>query len=104
MEEAFEKIRRIDESGSEYWLARELATAIGYKDFRDFKALIEKAQKLCVENNARIEDHFAEATEMRTGTFVSATGGTFVSATGGTFVSAMSGTFVSATGGTFNPF
>lgn len=63
-ENGFEKIRRIDEDGNEYWLARELATAVGYKDFRNFKGLIEKAQNLCIENNARIEDHFVEATEM----------------------------------------
>ena len=63
-ENGFEKIRRIDEDGNEYWLARELATAVGYKDFRNFKGLVEKAQKLCVENNAKIEDHFVEATEM----------------------------------------
>ena len=30
-----------------------LATAIGYKDYRNFKGLIEKAQKLCAQNSAR---------------------------------------------------
>lgn len=63
-ENIFDKIRHTDEDGNEYWLARELATAVGYKDFRNFKGLIEKSQKLCVENNAKIEDHFVEVTEM----------------------------------------
>ena len=63
-ENIFDKIRHTDENGSEYWMARELATAIGYKDFRNFKGLIEKAQKLCAQNNAKVEDHFVETTEM----------------------------------------
>ena len=41
-----------------------LATAIGYKDYRNFKGLIEKAQKLCAQNNAKVTDHFVETTEM----------------------------------------
>lgn len=53
-----------DESGQEYWLARELATAIGYKDFRNFKGIVEKARKLCKDNNANEADHFVECTEM----------------------------------------
>ena len=59
----FDKIRHTDENSNEYWLARELAAAFGYKDFRNFKSLIEKAQKLCVQNNAIVGDHFVEATE-----------------------------------------
>ena len=60
----FEKIRHTDENSSEYWMARELATAIGYKDVRNFKGLIEKARILCAQNNAKLEDHFVETTEM----------------------------------------
>ena len=60
----FDKIRHTDENSNEYWMARELAAAIGYKDYRNFKGLIEKAQKLCVQNNAKVEDHFVETTEM----------------------------------------
>lgn len=63
-ENLFDKIRHTDENCNEYWMARELATAIGYKDFRNFKGLIEKAQKLCLQNNAKVEDHFVETTEM----------------------------------------
>ena len=63
-ENIFENIRHTDENSSEYWMARELATAIGYKDFRNFKGLIEKARILCAQNNAKVEDHFVETTEM----------------------------------------
>ena len=52
-ENLFDSIRHTDENGNEYWLARELATAVGYKDYRNFKGLIEKAQKLCVKTTLK---------------------------------------------------
>lgn len=36
MNETFENIRHIDEAGQEHWLARELAIATGYADYRNF--------------------------------------------------------------------
>ena len=60
----FDNIRHTDEKGNEYWLARELAAAVGYKDYRNFKSIIEKAQLLCRDNSAKVEDHFVECTEM----------------------------------------
>lgn len=60
----FDKIRHTDENGNEYWMARELATAMDYKDYWNFKGLIEEAQKLFSQNNAKLEDHFVETNEM----------------------------------------
>ena len=60
----FEKIRHTDEGGNEYWLARELAVAVGYKDYRNFKGIIEKAQQLCRDHSAKVEDHFGALNEM----------------------------------------
>ena len=55
----YDKIRHTDEKSNEYWMVREFATAIGYKDYRNFKGLIEKAQKLCAQNSARfLFSHF----------------------------------------------
>lgn len=62
--EIFDRIRHTDEKGNEFWLARELAAAFGYKDYRNFKAIVEKAQKLSADNNASKGDHFVECTEM----------------------------------------
>ena len=62
--EIFESIRHTDENGKEYWLARELASAVGYKDYRNFNGVVEKAKCLCKDNNADEADHFVECTEM----------------------------------------
>lgn len=61
--ERFENIRHTDENGNEYWLARELASVVGYKDYRNFKGVVEKAIGLCRTNNANAADHFVECTE-----------------------------------------
>lgn len=43
-EKNFEDIKHTDENGIEYWYARELMTSLGYKDWRYFGAVIEKAK------------------------------------------------------------
>lgn len=42
-ENIFESIKHIDEYGNEYWLARELQKVLKYKDWRNFKKVIDKA-------------------------------------------------------------
>lgn len=39
----FEDIKHIDEYGNEYWLARGLQKVLEYKDWRNFKKVIDKA-------------------------------------------------------------
>ena len=39
----FENIKYIDEYGNEYWLARELQKVLEYKEWRNFKKVIDKA-------------------------------------------------------------
>ncbi len=43
-EKTFEEIKHIDENENEYWYARELMVALGYKSWRYFDAVIEKAK------------------------------------------------------------
>ncbi|UKI58063.1 MAG: DNA damage-inducible protein D [Clostridium sp.] len=38
-----ENIKHVDEYGNEYWLARELQKVLEYKDWRNFKKVIDKA-------------------------------------------------------------
>ena len=49
-ENIFEKFRHKGQDGNKYWLARELASAAGYKDYRNFKGVVEKAIGLCRSN------------------------------------------------------
>lgn len=57
-ERIFEDIKHIDEYGCEYWEARELQTMLGYKEWRLFSAVIEKAQIACSHNSDEINHHF----------------------------------------------
>ena len=57
-EKTFEEIKHIDENGNEYWYARELMTTLGYKDWRYFDSVIEKAKLACENSNITILDHF----------------------------------------------
>lgn len=57
-EKTFEDIKHIDEYSNEYWYARELMLALGYKDWRYFDAVIEKAKTACNNSEMLDTDHF----------------------------------------------
>lgn len=57
-EKTFEEIKHIDENGDEYWYARELMETLGYKDWRYFEAVIEKAKISCENSNVTVSNHF----------------------------------------------
>ena len=54
----FEDIKHVDESGNEYWLARELQKTLEYKEWRKFSGVIDKAKKSCFNSNVNLYDHF----------------------------------------------
>lgn len=43
----FENIKHIDDYGNEYWLARDLQKVLEYKDWRNFKKVIDKSVIIC---------------------------------------------------------
>lgn len=57
-EKNFEDIKHVDENGIEFWYARELMITLGYKDWRYFDAVIEKAMTSCKNSNISVADHF----------------------------------------------
>lgn len=65
-EKNFEDIKHIDEHGNEYWEARELQQILGYKEWRYFSAVIEKAQIACSQSNNSINSHFGVNTKIVT--------------------------------------
>lgn len=54
----FEQIRHVDEFGNEYWEARDLQSVLGYKEWRLFSGVIEKAQVACAKSNNIINSNF----------------------------------------------
>ena len=60
----FESIKKIDDNGVEYWSSRDLAKALGYADYRNFIAAIQRAKEACKNSSQPISDHFGDITEM----------------------------------------
>lgn len=56
----FENIKRIDEYGNEYWLARDLQKVLEYAQWRRFNDVINRAIAACEQSKNEIKDHFAE--------------------------------------------
>src|SRR6266446_6755969 len=61
---AFERIKRLNDRGGEFWSARELARVLEYSDFRNFITVISKARQACVNSDRPVSDHFVDITEM----------------------------------------
>jgi DNA-damage-inducible protein D len=60
----FERIRRVNPAGAEYWSTRELARVLEYTDFRNVIAVITKAREACTNSGHKVSDHFVDITEM----------------------------------------
>ena len=60
----FEKIRRTNAAGGEYWSSRDFSQVLGYTDYRNFEQVIRKAKAACFNSGHRIEDHFVDINEM----------------------------------------
>lgn len=59
-ESIFESIKHINEYGDEFWLAREIQNVLGYKEWRNFYKVIEKALIACQGSEIDPSDHFVE--------------------------------------------
>ena len=64
--ELFEKFEEAcyDYEGVECWSARELQTILGYSQWKNFKNVIDKAQKTCEQVGEEVKNHFAEFGKM----------------------------------------
>ena len=60
----FESIKHIDEFENEFWYARELQRVLDYKEWRNFKKVIDMAIKSCKHSKNNILDHFVEVNKM----------------------------------------
>ena len=61
----FDSIRRYDENGNEFWLARELMPLLEYKQWRRFNDAIERAKITCQNSGNVVDSHFADVDQMQ---------------------------------------
>ncbi|HWE94181.1 MAG TPA: BRO family protein [Tepidisphaeraceae bacterium] len=60
----FEKIKRVNPAGNEFWSSRDFARVLGYSDYRNFELVIGKAKIACFNSGQRLDDHFVDITDM----------------------------------------
>ncbi len=63
-QEAFEKIKRVDDNNIEWWSSRDLARALEYTDYRNFLVVMRKAWAACQNSGQNPYDHFVKLNEM----------------------------------------
>lgn len=63
-ESPFERTRRVNDTGHEFWSSRDFAAVLGYSDYRNFELVVQKARTACFNSGQRVEDHFVDVTDM----------------------------------------
>jgi len=58
--QGFEQIKHTDDSGNEYWLARELAFVLEYAKWENFKKVVDRAMLACRNSGFKVADQFLE--------------------------------------------
>lgn len=61
---SFQEIRHIDESGNEFWYARELQEVLEYTEWRNFSKVIDKARVSCKTSGEVETSHFVDVNKM----------------------------------------
>ena len=60
----FEAHAQSTESGVEFWLARDLQHLLGYTEWRNFAAVVNKARTACEISGHSLSDHFVDVNKM----------------------------------------
>ena len=62
--ESFEKTKQTDESGNEYWYARDLQVVLSYTKWENFSKVVKRAMLACKNSGFNIADHFPDVRKM----------------------------------------
>jgi len=62
----FADIRQTDDSGAEFWYARDLQRVLEYSSWDKFKRVIAKAITACEQSGQSVDDHFSQVGKMVT--------------------------------------
>ncbi len=60
----FEKIKKIDKNGVEYWEARQLMPILGYETWGKAEEVIVRATRACMNSGEVVENHFSRMGKM----------------------------------------
>src|SRR5690606_9042743 len=60
----FEAIRKLTQSGAEWWSARELQHPLGYALWQNFSNVLRKAMAACESAGMPVKDHFIDIDKM----------------------------------------
>lgn len=63
VQKTFEDIKMTDETGFEFWNARDLMKALGYKKWERFSLVIKRAKENCMNSWGVVDDHFLDKPE-----------------------------------------
>jgi hypothetical protein len=60
----FERIKKRDEKGLEYWTSRELCNALGYSTYQKFNRALNKAIAIANKKGCNTTEHFSPTIEI----------------------------------------
>lgn len=60
----FEKIKKVDENGVEYWNARDLMPILGYEKWQNAEEVIGRAARACLNSGQVVDNHFTVFSKM----------------------------------------
>jgi DNA-damage-inducible protein D len=60
----FEQLKQTNESGAEYWFARDLQSALDYSSWDKFNNVIQKVMSACKNSRQAVDDHFSQVGKM----------------------------------------
>jgi len=63
VQKTFENIKLEDETGFEFWSARDLMSALGYSKWERFSLVIKKARDNCLNSWGIVKDNFLDEKE-----------------------------------------